>query len=79
MVVASAEFTWLFFIPTQVDRFGKPTWRRLVEAVKDNVGGKNPALAHTIASKHLTSCPGSFLHSVMGNVPVQEAKQQHGG
>ena len=36
----------------QVERFGKPTWRRLVEAVEDDVGAKNPALALTIAGDH---------------------------
>ena len=50
--VASAYFTWLFCVPTQVDKFGKPTWRRLVEAVEDKVGGNNRALAQTIAREH---------------------------
>ena len=36
----------------QVEKFGKPTWRRLVEAVKDHVGGNNVALAQTIAREH---------------------------
>ena len=36
----------------QVVRFKKPTWRRLVEAVKDDVGGNNPALAQRIAREH---------------------------
>ena len=36
----------------QVERFGKPTWRRLVEAVEDRVGGNNPALVQTIAREH---------------------------
>jgi len=38
--------------PSQVEKFGKPTWRRLVEAVKDDMGGNNPALAQTIAREH---------------------------
>ena len=37
---------------SQVDRCGKPTWRRLVEAMKDPVGGNNPALAYEIARKN---------------------------
>ena len=37
---------------SQVERFGKPTWRRLVEAVKDDMGGSNPALAQAIAKHH---------------------------
>ena len=77
--VASAYFTWLFCVPTQVDKFGKPTWRRLVEAVKDDVGGKNPALAQIIARKHPASCRGPVLHPVMGNEPVQGAREHHGG
>ena len=36
----------------QVKRFGKPTWRRLVEAVEDPVGGNNYALALKIAADH---------------------------
>ena len=32
----------------QVEEFGKPTWRRLVEAVEDH----NLALAQTIAREH---------------------------
>ena len=37
---------------SQLERSGKPTWRRLAEAAKDPVGGNNPALAHEIARKH---------------------------
>ena len=37
----------------QVKKFGKPTWRKLVEAVEDKVGGDNPALAQTIAGENL--------------------------
>ena len=36
----------------QVEKFGKPTWKRLVKAVKDDVGGSNPALAQKIAKDH---------------------------
>ena len=36
----------------QVEKFGKPTWKRLVEAVEDKVGGNNPALAQKIAKDH---------------------------
>ena len=36
----------------QVDKYGKPTWRRLVMAVKGHAGGNDPALAQTIATKH---------------------------
>ena len=34
------------------ERFGEPTWRRLVEVVKDPAGGADPALAYSIAAKH---------------------------
>ena len=37
-----------------VDRFGPPTWRKLVEIVADPAGGNNKALADEIARKHLT-------------------------
>ena len=36
----------------QVEKFGMPTWKRLVEAVGDKMGGNNPALALTIAKEH---------------------------
>ena len=36
----------------QVGKFGKPTWRKLVEAAEDKVGGNNPALAQNIAGEH---------------------------
>ena len=42
----------------QVDKFGKPTWRRLVMAVEGAAGGDNPALAETIATEH-PGVPGS--------------------
>ena len=46
-------------LPTfQVEKFGKPTRKRLVEAVKDPAGGNNCALAQTIASDH-PSEPGN--------------------
>ena len=35
-----------------VEKFGEPTWRRLVEVVMDPAGGADPALAHSIAEKH---------------------------
>jgi hypothetical protein len=34
------------------ERYGLPTWRRLVEAVDNPTGGNNHELAKTIASKH---------------------------
>ena len=37
------------------EKFGRPTWQRLREAVGSPSGGENPALAEKIAEKHLTS------------------------
>ena len=34
------------------DRFGKPTWRRIVEAVRASTGGRNPALAEALERKY---------------------------
>ena len=35
-----------------VEKFGEPTWRWLVEAVSDPAGGANMALAREIARRH---------------------------
>ena len=35
-----------------VKRFGEPTWRRLVQAVQDDSGGEDRALAERIAREH---------------------------
>ena len=35
-----------------VERFGKPTWVKVVEAVNDPTGGGNPPLAMEIAVRH---------------------------
>lgn len=35
-----------------VERFGPPTWRRLVEAANNPAGGNNHALAKKIANNH---------------------------
>lgn len=37
---------------SQVERFGRPTRRRLVEAIENHTGGNNPALAYEIARKY---------------------------
>ena len=34
-------------------RFGMPTWKKLVEAIKARTGGGNTALTQRIAEKHL--------------------------
>ena len=35
-----------------VERFGEPTWAKLVEAVRHSAGGGNSSLAMEIARKH---------------------------
>ena len=35
-----------------VQKFGTPTWKRLVKAVSDPAGGENPSLARDITSRH---------------------------
>ena len=35
-----------------VQKYGHPSWRTLVQAVADPAGGANPVLAHSIAAKH---------------------------
>ena len=40
-------------------RYGPPTWRMLVDAVGDPLGGNNNALAEAIADKH----PGMYIQS----------------
>ena len=39
-----------------VTRFGPPSWSRLVEAVGNSAGGRNPAHAEQIAAKHPGEC-----------------------
>ena len=50
---------------SQVER-GKPTWRRLVEAVEDPVGGNNHALALKIAAEHPGMHPGGGTIFALG-------------
>ena len=53
--------TPIFFPFLKVEKFRKPTWERLVEAVKDDTGGNNPALAQKIAKDHPGE-PGNLIH-----------------
>lgn len=47
-----------------VERFGEPTWRWLVEAVDDPSGGANAALAMDIATRHkVGGMPTRYIHS----------------
>ena len=36
----------------KVEKFGEPTWQRLVEAVGNPAGGEDMALARKIAGRH---------------------------
>ena len=45
----------------KVEKLGKPTWKRPVEAVEDDAGGNNHALAQTIAEGH-PGKPGNLIH-----------------
>ena len=51
-----------------VERFGSPTWRMLVEAVNRKTGGNNHELAKQIASDDpaagIMDTPNSYLHYV---------------
>ena len=42
------------------EKFGRPIWQKLREAVDSPSGGENPALAEKIAEKHLASYEASF-------------------
>ena len=35
-----------------MEKFGEPTWKQLVDAVRDPAGGANMALAREIARRH---------------------------
>ena len=48
-----------------VQKYGHPSWRVLVQAVAHPAGGANPALAQSIAAKH----PGNY-HSYVSECPV---------
>ena len=45
----------------QVKKYGKPTWRKLVEAVQNKVGGYNHVLAQKIAAEH-RGVPSKNVH-----------------
>ena len=49
-----------------VEKYGEPTWQRLVEAVGDPAGGANMPLAKEIAMRHKARglSSGSFIVSV---------------
>ena len=48
-----------------VDRLGPPTWRRIVEVVGADIGGKNNALANALAKKyHGEIVHNNIIHSI---------------
>jgi hypothetical protein len=62
-----------------VEKYGPPTWRKLVEAVDSHAGGNNHALAKKIAERHpIIKGGGNDLAqvkhhpSVPGEIPVDE-------
>ena len=64
-----------FLLLPQVERFGKPTWRRLVKAVEDKVGGNNCALAQTIARDH-PGAPGNHIFNLqLSTLPYSVSQQ----
>ena len=46
----------------RVERFGEPTWQRLVEVVADPAGGANMALARDIARRHKTEGMSNYIY-----------------
>ena len=59
-VTVSVQCPILLSFP-KVKNSGKPTWRRLVEAVEDPAGGNNRALAQKITRDHPGE-PGNHTH-----------------
>lgn len=49
-------------------RHGKPTWRRIVKAVKATAGGNNPALADLLERRHC----GKWLNSHRSVQPLHD-------
>ena len=65
-----------------VQKYGHPSWRVLVQAVAHPAGGANPALAQSIAAKHsgnhhphVSECPvvSHMLVSPVASVPGEES------
>ena len=52
-------------------RHGRPTWRRLVEAVDSPSGGKNTALAMVIASRHPVSGTDNVLSLSLPSLHIE--------
>ena len=50
-----------------VERFGEPTWAKLVEVVSHSAGGGNPSLAMEIAKKHSAGGGNRLLAEKIAN------------
>ena len=60
---AFTEVLQIFFKQCyNIQKFGPPMWRKLVEAVDSPAGGNNHALAKKIAKDHLTPVETSANH-----------------
>ena len=51
-------------------KHGPPTWRKLVEAVANDNGGSNPALAETIARKYQCEYSRNYRISCMSDYNI---------
>ena len=61
-----------------VERFGEPTWQRLVEAVAHPAGGENMALAREIARRHKArGMSNRYIYCTVGNVAFCDQMQTH--
>ena len=60
-----------------IEKYGPPTWRRLVEAVDSPTGGNNHALAKTIAEHHpimaVDDPPGGNNHALAEPIPKHQS------
>ena len=54
-LLGSVIIEWLRANYTEA-KYGPPTWRRIVEAVRATSGGRNHALADTLARKYSGEC-----------------------
>ena len=61
-----------------VERFGEPTWKILVNAVANPAGGANMALARDMARRHKTEgMLNRYIYCTVGNVAFCDQMQTH--
>lgn len=73
---------WLHHKKYNVERFGPPTWRKLVEAVNHPLGGRNYELARKIALNHPASgkkLPIIYMYRYSNNSLWCSSTQAHTG